>query len=489
MVAEGLHKRPLEGIAASVASMGFNCVRLTWATYMYTRSNYSDLTVAESLDRWGLKDAKAGMAENNPGILGLSLWDAQKAVVDGLGAHGVAVVLDNHVSLPKWCCGDKDGNGFFGDEYFHPEEWLQGLTAVATRYQANPTVVAMSMRNELRGPRQNQNDWYKYMHMGAAAIHRANPNILVIVSGLSFETNLEFLKQKPLPVASKNKLVYEAHWYSFGDSPEKWLYQTNEFCGNVTRGFDDRSGFLVGGPVSAPLFLSEFGIDQRGGDEAENRYFGCLAAFVAERDIDWAFWTLQGSYMLREGMLEMEEVYGMFNKEWSQLRNSTMEKRLQLLQQATQEPRSSEPISEIMYHPQTGQCVQVGEDNNIHLHDCQRWSRWRHRSDGGPITLMDTPGSCLSAVGDGLPAVVSNDCSSPQSRWNRLSGSSLHIAAKDKRGRFLCLDWDSSSSSSSSSTPILTKKCLCLGEDSKDLPHCVENPQRQWFKLIPTNKT
>lgn len=59
---------------------------------------------------------------------------------EGLGAMDIVVVLDNHVSLPKWCCSDYDGNGFFGDEYFDPDEWLQGLTTVATRYAGNPTV-------------------------------------------------------------------------------------------------------------------------------------------------------------------------------------------------------------------------------------------------------------------------------------------------------------------------------------------------------------
>ena len=135
MVAEGLHKRPVGEIAGVILSMGFNCVRLTWATYMFTRPSYGNRTVAESLGGLGLSQAKEGVAKNNPELLNLSLVDAYEAVVDVLGQHGVMVVLDNHVSNPKWCCSEGDGNGFFGDKYFHPKEWLQGLTIVANRFK------------------------------------------------------------------------------------------------------------------------------------------------------------------------------------------------------------------------------------------------------------------------------------------------------------------------------------------------------------------
>lgn len=80
------------------------------------------------------------MAKNNPWIMGLTPFEAQRAVVNELGAHKVMVVLDNHVSLPKWCCGGEDGNGFFGDEYFDPDEWLQGLSRVAKLYKGIDTV-------------------------------------------------------------------------------------------------------------------------------------------------------------------------------------------------------------------------------------------------------------------------------------------------------------------------------------------------------------
>ncbi|THF94374.1 glycosyl hydrolase 5 family protein-like [Camellia sinensis] len=483
MVAEGLHKKPLKHIAAFVASNGFNCVRLTWATYMFTRDNYTNITVSESLDSWGLKEAMAGMAENNPELLKMRLNEAQRAVVDELGKHEIMVVLDNHVSLPKWCCDENDGNGFFGDEYFDPSEWSQGLSMVAKEYKGIPTVVAMSMRNELRGPRQNEDDWYKYIEMGAEAIHKENPDVLVIISGLSFDTNLSFLKQKPLGLNLGSKLVYEAHWYSFGDPLEKWMHQTNQYCANVTQWFIDKSGFLVTGPNPVPLFLSEFGFDERGANERDNRYFNCLLGLLAERDLDWALWTLQGSYMLREGQVGMEEVYGVLDANWDQLRDSKIQEKLGLIQQIAQDPSSNNnPTNYVMYHPQSGQCAQVGKDD-IYTSDCRNPSQWSHDGDGSPIKLKGTSW-CLTISGNGLPVILSNDCSSHRSIWELVSSSKLHVGAKDEQGTYLCLEWSRSSNSSA----ILTKKCLCLDDNVKDVPSCDDDPQIQWFKLIPTNK-
>lgn len=84
-----------------------------------------------------------------------------QTVVSSLGEKKVMVILDNHLSKPGWCCGGNDGNGFFGDTYFDPDVWVEGLTRMATMFAGAPNVVGMSLRNELRGPRQNTNDWYK----------------------------------------------------------------------------------------------------------------------------------------------------------------------------------------------------------------------------------------------------------------------------------------------------------------------------------------
>lgn len=85
-------------------------------------------------------------------------------MVSNLGANNVMVILDNHITKPGWCCSNTDGNGFFGDQYFDPQLWINGLTKMATLFNGVTNVIGMSLRNELRGPKQNKNDWYRYMN-------------------------------------------------------------------------------------------------------------------------------------------------------------------------------------------------------------------------------------------------------------------------------------------------------------------------------------
>lgn len=334
VVTEGLGMQPVDAISKKVASLGFNCVRLTYPIALATNASLSSLTVRRSLLAHGLAGAVAGVEANNPGLLDLTLIESFRAVVDSLGESGVMVILDNHVSRPGWCCADDDGNGFFGDRHFDPDAWVRGLGAMAALFAGVPNVVGMSLRNELRGPRQNADDWYRYMQMGAEAVHAANPAALVIMGGLGYDTDLSFLAARPVDVsfaaAERGKLVFELHWYSFADARAWESEDANEVCGRVARGVARRGGFLL--DAGFPLFLSEFGADTRGGSRKDDRYLPCAAAVAAELDLDWALWALQGSYALRQGVAGADEVYGVLDWSWSKPRNATALSRIQSLQ-------------------------------------------------------------------------------------------------------------------------------------------------------------
>jgi hypothetical protein len=448
---------------------------------MYTR--HYEMTVEEALGMFNLDDALEGVRVHNPWILNMTVVDVQRKVVEELGSVGVMVVLDNHVSKPMWCCGYADGNGFFGDRFFNAKEWLKGLSIAAKLFKGNPNVVAMSIRNEMRGPRQDEDVWYLYVQDGASAIRRENPDVLVIIAGLTFETDLSFLKKRPLRVtlSMSKKLVYEAHWYAFGDPPERWLYETNGFCAAITDWFMSQSGFILSGDFQVPLFLSEFGKDLSGFNEAENRYFSCMLGLVAEKDIDWAFWALQGSYMLREGVVEMEETYGLYDYTWQNMRNNTMQDRLKLVLQMLHDPKSIDKTHKVVFHLQTGRCLHAHK-RNVTASECKRWSKWSYEGNETPIWLRGGSAGCLTAVGEGLPPAVTDECYHPHSSWIYVSSSKLQLAARSNAGVYLCLDWNATSSS------VVTNKCLCVDEQLVDIPWCYEDPTRQWFKFVPSNK-
>lgn len=195
-------------------------------------------------------------------------------------------------------------------------------------------VIAMSLRNELRGPNQNVDKWFQYMSQGAKLIHQINPNALVVVSGLGYDTDLSFMKNKSLGFNLDNKLVFEAHLYSFTNNMGgSWTSKPlNTFCANVNQGFEDRAGFLVRGQNPVPLFVSEFGIDQTGANEGQNRFLSCFFSYLTENDFDWGLWALQGSYYYREGVKNAEETFGVLNSNFTQAKNPKFHQRFQLMQ-------------------------------------------------------------------------------------------------------------------------------------------------------------
>jgi len=54
---------------------GFNCVRLTWATYLATNATLASLPLRWSLERLGMLESVAGVRVNNPALLDLPLVD------------------------------------------------------------------------------------------------------------------------------------------------------------------------------------------------------------------------------------------------------------------------------------------------------------------------------------------------------------------------------------------------------------------------------
>ncbi|CAN6249088.1 unnamed protein product [Urochloa humidicola] len=485
MLAEGLGKQPVGAIAVAVSSMGFNCVRLTWPTFLVTNASYGDVTVAESFRRLNLTESLAGITVNNPTFVDLKLLEALKAVVRTLGDAGVMVILDNHLSKPGWCCSNTDGNGFFGDTYFDPDVWVQGLKTMAETFAAFPNVVGMSLRNELRGPRQNANDWYKYMQLGAEAVHKANPRVLVILSGLNFDNDLTFLNSRPINLTFSGKAAFEVHWYSFSNSQEWGSGNANQACARVSAGVSRRALYLL--DKGWPVILSEFGVDNRGGNTNDNRYYGCAAAVAADLDLDWALWALQGSYYLREGVLGLDEVYGVLDWAWCKPRNATALRRVQALQRPLRGPGLAEAAPyAVLFHPVTGTCA-LRRGSALELGPCGETEAWEYSTEEQRLAPRDGGGSpapaplCLRAEGAGRPASLGASCGDAMARWRLVSDSRLHVAANATSAGggdgALCLDVGADGRS------VVTNPCRCLSGDNS----C--DPESQWFKMVTSTRS
>ncbi|XP_020246172.1 uncharacterized protein LOC109824061 [Asparagus officinalis] len=385
------------------------------------------------------------------------------------------VILDNHISKPGWCCSNSDGNGFFGDKYFDPDLWIKGLNQMATMFNESTNVIGMSLRNELRGPKQNVTSWYRYMQQGAEAVHSMNPNVLVIISGLSFDNDLSYLSNKQVDLTFTKKLVFEFHWYGFSDGQAWANGNPNQVCGQVKASVMRRAGFLL--DQGYPLFLSEFGVDQRGLNVNDNRYLGCILGVAADLDLDWALWTLQGSYYLRQGVLGLDEVYGVLAWDWCKPRNSTFLQRISTLQSPFRGPGLSDvPPYIILFHPLTGMCVTTKTLlEPLRLGPCDESEAWTY-SDQHILSLKGTL-TCLKADAKGQNAKLGIICDDSTSKWDLVSDSKMHIATKlTNNSSSICLDI------ASDGTTIITNACKCLNKDKA----C--DPQSQWFKMVTSTR-
>ncbi|KAK2636622.1 hypothetical protein Ddye_031414 [Dipteronia dyeriana] len=474
VVAEGLSKQPMDVISNGIASMGFNCVRFTWPLFLATNDSLASLTVRQSFQKLGLFESIAGIQANNPSIIDLPLIKAFQMVVGSLGDNNVMVILDNHISNPGWCCSNYDGNGFFGDKYFNPDVWITGLTKMATLFNGVFNVVGMSLRNELRGSRQNVNDWYRYMQKGAEAVHSANPNVLVILSGLSYDKELSFIRSQPVNLSFTGKLVFELHWYGFTDGQAWAEGNPNQVCGNVVNNMMRMSGFLL--DQGWPLLVSEFGVDLRGGNVNDNRYLNCFLGWAAEHDLDWAYWTIVGSYYLREGVVGLNEYYGLLDWNWCDIRNSSFLQRLSALQSPFRGPGIEETnLHKVIFHPLTGLCVlRKSLFDPLRLGPCSESEAWSYTAQK-TLSLKGTY-LCLQADGLQKPARLGLICTDSGSRWDIISDSKMHLSSKASNGSTVCLDLDSSNT-------IVTKPCKCLDKDKT----C--DPASQWFKLVDSTKS
>ncbi|XP_044484972.1 glycosyl hydrolase 5 family protein-like [Mangifera indica] len=474
VVTEGLSKKPLDQISKRILAMGFNCVRLTWPIYLATNDTLASLTVKQSFQNFGLNEDIVGIRINNPSIIDLSLIKAFQAVVSNLGDNNVMVILDNHITKPGWCCSNSDGNGFFGDQYFDPELWIKGLTRMATLFTGVTNVIGMSLRNELRGPKQNVKDWYRYMQRGAEAVHSANPNVLVILSGLSFDTNLSFIRNQPVNLTFTGKTVFEVHWYSFPDNKQWENGNSNKVCGQVLNRINRSADFLL--DQGWPLFVSEWGVDLVINNVNEKRFLSCFLGWLAEHDLDWALWTLVGSYYFNGGVLGSNERYGILNRNWSDVRNSSFLHRISFVQSPTRGPDLLErTLHKVIFHPLTGLCVLKSTSlfDPMRLGSCADTGAWNYTSLKN-LYLKGTS-YCLQSNGLGKAATLGLRCTDSNSKWEIIADSKMYLSSTEEDGTIVCLDLDSSSN-------LVINNCKCLDTNGT----C--DPASQWFKLVDSTR-
>ncbi|MFI9291800.1 glycoside hydrolase family 5 protein [Streptomyces gardneri] len=306
----GLDRTPISRILADFHALGLNTIRLPYSDAMI-----DDDTLVPNY----AVAANPQLEDKTP----LEVFDA---VVKALTDDGFAVILNNHTTTYRWCCG-LDGNERWNTSQ-STEQWIDNWLFLVNRYESNKRVVGADLRNEVRRDMNNDPNWgwgndhdlYNAYQLAGNRILEADPDMLVIMEGINWQgipqgmfphgrPTLTPVRNLSNTLINSGKLVYAAHFYGFtgpnhtGASGGWQNGETNDpryrdlSPEDLVRVINDQALFVTqaGQHFTAPVWVSEFGTGGRGQtDQKEIDWFARFTDILAENDTDFAQWPLVG---------------------------------------------------------------------------------------------------------------------------------------------------------------------------------------------------
>jgi endoglucanase len=329
----GLDYTPRQAIAEQLATWGFNSVRFPFAGPTVTSAG----------------PVPPGLVSANPDLYGMTPWQVYQACVTALTQAGLMVIPNYHLLWCGWCCSTSDGNGLWYNDNHPSSEFTNNWLTVAAAFADNPLVIGFDLKNEPRpatiggvvrtpswGDGDAATDFRQMYSSTGVRIRAVAPGKLMFCEGLSYAGDLT--KAGADPVAGPG-VVYSAHDYS-------WFHAAGQDQAAYIAAMDKNSGYLMT-QDRAPVWVGEFG----GNNElpatfAGGGWFGSFAAWARARDVDWAWWCMDGT--TRKGTTPQTNVqqcadgdrsgFGIFSQSWNGPSNRVLLERLQELMPATQGP-------------------------------------------------------------------------------------------------------------------------------------------------------
>lgn len=275
----GLWVRSLDAILDTVKALGYNMLRIPFASQMFDASSVST----------GIDFAR------NPDLRGKKPIEILDAVIAGASKRGIRVVLDRH---------RPDGSAQSALWYTaaYPEQrWLDDWKMLASRYAEDPTVIGFDLHNEPHGAAtwgsdDTATDWRLAAERAGAAIQAINPELLIIVEGIEhvdgkggwWGGNLRAAGRAPVRLPVRDHVVYSPHEYPASVSPMPWL-SAPDFPNNLPSVWDETFGYLVKQDI-APVWIGELGTRYEAAGDKE--WLAALASYISTTEMSFAFWCL-----------------------------------------------------------------------------------------------------------------------------------------------------------------------------------------------------
>lgn len=355
-VPAGLNTQTVDGILSRIAQLGFNAVRLPFSNQMVEQNPVVTSQVAA-----------------NPDLQGLHALDIMDRIVAAAGRHGLRIILDDGRSNAGT---EPQENGLWYTKQYPESAWIADWQALVSRYNGNPTVIGVDLRNEphtgppgpwsvnaylqqgstwgpYKGVDNPATDWRLAAERGGDAVLAINPHMLIFVEGLQLYPDptqpggvdsywwggiLTPAQKYPVQLSVDHQLVYSPHEYGPFKYPMSFFgphmtYQSMVSVWEKHWGFLEKASFTE----ETPIFIGEFGTcgsgptcvsDTKPG--SQGLWFTYLTRYLKEHpEIGWSFWAVNGTSHLGD----VTPNY-ILDKDWHSIRLPLLVDSLRDLEQA-----------------------------------------------------------------------------------------------------------------------------------------------------------
>lgn len=278
----GLWARNWGDMLDQIKGLGYNVIRLP----------FSNAMLQPGVMPTGIDYTK------NPDLQGLSALEVMDKIIAGASARGLKIILDNHRSTPG---GGPEANGLWYTSDFPESRWISDWQMLVDRYKNEPSVIAVDLRNEPHdsacwGCGDPTLDWRLAAEKAANAVLAVNPNLLIIVEGVSayngqstwWGGNLMGAKDYPVRLNVPGRLVYSPHEYPESVAPQPWFNDPN-YPNNLPAVWDSYWGYLVK-DQTAPILVGEFGTKYQ--TIKDQQWMDSFKNYIQQNRLNWTFWSL-----------------------------------------------------------------------------------------------------------------------------------------------------------------------------------------------------
>lgn len=284
-VPHGLWARDYKEMIAQIRGTGFNLIRLPFS-----------VNAIRSATTSGIDFSRGSNAELR-GLRPLEVFDRVIAAAD---AQGLLVLLDCHrlndERIPEL---------WYGDGYTEAD-WIGTWTMLARRYGSCRNVIGADIKNEPHGAASwgtgdQATDFRLAAERCGDAIHEVAPHWLIVVEGVEKNVpdqklsghwwggNLEGVRNAPVRLARRNRVVYSPHEYGPGVQEAEW-FQDPAFPANLPQRWELGFGYILGEKI-APVLIGEFGGRQTGPDTREGVWQRAFVEYLRDRRLGFVYWS------------------------------------------------------------------------------------------------------------------------------------------------------------------------------------------------------